>query len=97
MKKNGCHHRGSERWITCVHEDLIRIARPVQTEIVGGAGGARVTWKVSGEAVCPGCLSGIENGRPPSANLRLACGSCVRERWPIDAEPATLPDFGAGS
>lgn len=97
MKKRDCRHHGAERWVTCVHTDLIRTARPVQTEIVGGAGGARVTWRVSGEAVCPGCLSGIEHGRPPSQNLRLACGSCVRERWPLEVESNVAPEFGAGA
>lgn len=79
-----CRHHASERWVVCVHTDKIELARPIRTWIRGFSGGAGVTWQVDGEALCPGCFSAISNGRPPSRDLRLACGACVRARWPVE-------------
>lgn len=81
-----CRHHAGERWVVCVHTERIERARVLRTWIQGPAGGAGVTWQIDGEAVCPGCSSAIENGRPPGKDLRLACGACVRARWPLERD-----------
>ena len=58
-------------WVICVHTDLIAGARVVEDNVV------------TGEALCPACKALVEAKRPTEAALRIACGGCVRERWPI--------------
>ena len=58
-------------WVICVHGDLISRARLVQGDVV------------EGEALCSACEALVEAKRPTEAPLRIACGGCVRERWPI--------------
>lgn len=67
------HGHASEKWVTCVHTDQIRVARKV-------AGQEPLT----GEAVCEECRRALDEHRLGAEMLRLACGACVRENWPIE-------------
>ena len=67
-------HLHREAWITCVHVGEIRRARKLSPKASKESG-------FVGEALCEDCAGKDE---PPVELLRLACGDCVRSRWPIE-------------
>lgn len=63
----------SERWVVCIHTNGIQSARLVDDQPL-----------VTGEALCPSCQRAVDSGERASEFLRIACGLCVRRRWPIE-------------
>jgi hypothetical protein len=66
-------HGSGEIWVTCVHTRAIRSAR-------------RTTGQppVVGDALCMTCKLAVDGGAPPAGQLRIACGACVKARWPVE-------------
>lgn len=67
------NHPASAPWIVCIHESEIAGARLVEGQ-----------EPIVGEAVCPSCRVELDSNCPSAKNYRFACGSCVRQRWPVE-------------
>lgn len=67
------HRLEGDCWIVCMHTDQI-------------CGAHRVTGQhpIVGEALCLNCRMLLDVGRPDVADLRLACGACVAQHWPVE-------------
>ncbi len=65
-------HGVMANWIVCIHTDEIESARLVDDP------------QIVGDAVCRPCRLSIDAGMAPTKALRLACGACVRARWPLE-------------
>lgn len=67
------HGQVVEAWIVCVHTEDIRTARLVMEQPT-----------IVGEAVCDECRRALGRGKPPVSSLRIACGLCAKDRWPLE-------------
>lgn len=76
-------HPSKEIWIVCGHLDRIVQARLVQG-CRAGESGDPTGVAVTGDALCPECDVLVNAGRSLEADLHVACGACVRDRWPLE-------------
>lgn len=76
-------HPSKETWIVCTHLDRITRARRV-SGCRAGETGDPVGIAVTGDALCPDCDALVNAGRSLEAELVIACGACVRDRWPLE-------------
>lgn len=70
------HTHGKEVWVTCTHTKQVTHARFVNEP------------DLTGEALCPESQKMVDAGKPHLAQLRLACGACVRAHFQL--EPRAL-------
>ena len=66
-------HPDDEVWVVCSHTRAIKSRRLVEDNP-----------PVVGDALCIACRMAVDEGRPQEAALRIACGGCVRPRWPLE-------------
>lgn len=71
----GTHGRSPKPWIVCIHVSD-HAAPPAVVH-------RREEKMVAGEVLCAECLERIERKETPTENLRLACESCVLDRWQL--------------
>lgn len=68
------HPHEGEVWVTCTHTKGILSARFITHP------------EVTGEALCSECQKMVEARTPHLAQLRLACGACIRAHFRLTRE-----------